>query len=167
MRILEQGLRNTALDNGSLYSYFDNGFIVATTSLNAYEIARLLVDSGDSAVLTGANEFNGIKWFNEEMMSRALEIAEQFYIADAKKSDAKKVESVFKSLKKAQQSAEYRCENFIATFKPKVRKTLKKSTQTKKPATKTAGPAQKTQVKSGSKTARKVKTTSDKSSSKK
>ncbi|HAC31511.1 MAG TPA: alpha-amylase [Treponema sp.] len=172
MRILEQGLRNTALDNGSLYSYFDNGFIVATTSLNAYEIARLLVDSGDSAVLTGANEFNGIKWFNEEMMSRALEIAEQFYIADAKKTDVRKVESVFKSLKKAQQSAEYRCENFIATFKPKVRKALKKSTQSKiKPAAKTAGPAQKTKVKPApkpaSKAARKAKTTSDKSSSKK
>ncbi len=166
MRILEQGLRNTDLDNGSLYSYFDNAFIIAATSLKAYDIAKLLVESADSAVLTGANEFNGIKWFNEEMMSRALEFAEQFYLADAKKADIRKVESVFKSLKKAQKSAEFKCENFIAPFKPKTKKTTKKTLAPKiKPAAKTAKPAKKTQAKPASKKAKK--TTSDKSSSKK
>lgn len=120
------------------YSFFEKAFIFKSAKIDELSLARLLVDSEYSRNLTGTNEFDGVKWFNKEMMENALKEAEEILLEGKSKALTEKIKKIFKNLDSAQKKSEYKCENFLKTFAPKKKKTAKtakkdeKSVKTKK-----------------------------------
>ncbi len=113
-----------------LYSQFHNIFIIGPCKADEYEIATLFVNSEHSFELSGANEYDGIKWFNKEKMEENLELAESLFELDFYGTLSPQTKAIFKNLAKAAAKAEYKCDLFIKPFEPK-KKASKKKTETK------------------------------------
>ncbi len=124
-----------------LYSDFHNIFIIGPCKANEYEIANLFVNSLHSFELSGANEYDGVKWFNKEKMEENLLLAESLFEKDFYGTLDPKTKTVFKNLRKAAEKAEYKCDLFLKPFEPK-KKVTKKKTAAKK--AKPKAPAKKT-----------------------
>ena len=125
------------------YRFFEKAFIFKSAKIDELSLARLLVNSEYSRNLTGTNEFDGVKWFNKEMMENALKEAEEILLEGKSKALTEKIKKIFKNLDSAQKKSEYKCENFLKTFAPKKKKTAK------------AAKKDKTSVKTKKKTAKK------------
>jgi len=96
------------------YNYFNKAFIFASVKQDAASLAKLLCSSQYSSLLTGENEYNGIKWFNKELMELSLKLAEEVLCAGESASKKTKIKAIIKKLNNAQKKAEYKCENFLA-----------------------------------------------------
>ncbi len=95
------------------YAYFEKAFILATAQADAQKIASLLVNSKYEWLLSGANVFDGTKWFNKEKMEDSLKIAQKVLSFGKKGEQIKELETLFNNLDKAQKQAEYKCDIFI------------------------------------------------------
>ena len=93
------------------------------------------MESRYSGKLSGANEFDGIKWFNKEKMEASLKAAVEILTAGKTKTATAKIETLVAGLDEAQKNSGYRCENFLNFFAPKKKK---KSVKTAKSADKSA-----------------------------
>lgn len=93
-----------------LFDYFEKAFAVLSCDENEKSIAKMLVDSKYSAKFAGVNEFNGIKWFNKELMENSLEEFEKILLIKATKKQKTKVDKIFKNLKKCVSESEYKCD---------------------------------------------------------
>ena len=105
-----------------IFNYFKNAFVFLSVSPKEREIASLLVNSSYSSFLSGANEFNGIKWFNKEMMETSLKTGEYIYSLKSSKKQKEKIKAVFENLQDSAENSEFKCENFIKPFCPKKNK---------------------------------------------
>lgn len=105
-----------------IFNYFKNAFVFLSVSPKEMEVASLLVNSSYSSFLSGANEFNGIKWFNKEMMENSLKTGEYFYSLKSSKKQKEKIKAVFENLQDSAENSEFKCENFIKPFCPKKNK---------------------------------------------
>ena len=114
------------------YRFFEKAFIFKSAKIDELSLARLLVNSEYSRNLTGTNEFDGVKWFNKEMMENALKEAEEILLEGKSKALTEKIKKIFKNLDSAQKKSEYKCENFLKTFAPKKKKTAKAAKKDKK-----------------------------------
>ena len=83
-------------------------------------LAELLVNSKDAWTFAGVNEYNGIKWFNKELIDESLWYAGSVLLSSNLK-DKEKTEKIFKSLEAAKDKAEYQCEKFMAAFVKKTK----------------------------------------------
>lgn len=94
------------------------------------KLASRLVSSKYSWLLTGANEYGGVKWFNAEKMAEILKQGKEIFSLG--KSDEKNAQvlKLFKKLDSAQKKSEYKCENFLKTFEKEPAK--KKETKNNK-----------------------------------
>ena len=119
--------KNTIQDD----MFFKKTFTLAPVKIDAYKIAQLLADSDKSAFLAGRNTYDGVHWFNKEMMENSLKLAEKILCVGLSKSSAAKVCAIFKKLAKAAEKSGYKCEEFIKPFEPKKTKTVKKTTAKK------------------------------------
>ncbi|WP_407428797.1 hypothetical protein, partial [Treponema sp.] len=83
--------------------------------------AQRLCDSELAWLYIGANEYDGVKWFNKEKMEDTLCLYQRILSLGSSASKQKTVDSLFKKLNSAQKKAEYKCEAFTAQFtvKPK------------------------------------------------
>jgi hypothetical protein len=109
----------------------------------------------------GANEFNGIRWFNKEKMDLSLFFGRAMGFLGGTKSEREKFEKIYKALAESVENAEYKCDFFTGNLKPAEEKksakkgAAKKSTVKKssaKSAEKSAEKKKSAQAKSGEKT---------------
>ncbi len=100
------------------------GKAIAKDEKNAlYEILSKMCESGYARMLTGANAFNGVTWFNKETTDWTM--THGFAVALLSDKEEKAVLDAFGTMLKAKEKAEYKCEEFIKPFAPKVAKAKK------------------------------------------
>ena len=117
----------------------------------AYKIVSLLVESSHSKLLSGANTFDNVAWFNKEVSDESLNIITTLLLLASEKDDVDEVLKLYKTLTAAKLKAAYKCELFLKPFAPVEKKTpAKKDGKTGK-------------AKSSSKTSTKKSEKSDKS----
>ena len=138
----------------------------------AAQISELLVISKYRRILSGANLFDNIWWFNKEITDDSLNLEELLMLMNSKTSDIPNVLKLFKELRASKLKAAYKCELFSKAFEPlsKENKTKKKSASPKKTASpkKSAGTKKSSTVKkdtTGKKAAAVKKTNSTKKAS--
>ena len=124
---------NTKIGDMLSYNFFDRAFALSegsqpkltesSSKADLLLVAQKLADSNDSWLLVGANEYDGIKWFNKEKMEGSLALYKALLSLNASTAKQAAVDSLFKKLNIAQKKAEYKCEAFVAQFVPKTKKT--------------------------------------------
>ena len=107
----------------------------AQTRTTAARITELLVISKYRRILSGANLFDNIWWFNKEICDNSLNMVELLMFMNAKSSETEKVLKLFKLIRTAKLKAAYKCELFIKEFAPKKKEApAKKAAVSKKSA---------------------------------
>ncbi|MGN0728716.1 alpha-amylase family glycosyl hydrolase [Treponema sp.] len=127
VRIFE-GMKISGLDFGPA------GFMNST-----YTLARLLVDSENSFMLTGANEFNGVRWFNKEKMDAALWYALAANCMSGSKTFCEQIFRMYRTLFASKEVSEYKCGLFTDAVKP-VEKISRKTAGAEKTTEKKSAP---------------------------
>ena len=126
----------------SSLNFGTSGFVKST-----YTVAKSLVDSENSFVLTGANEYNGVRWFNKEKMDATLWYAFASNSTTSKRILREQIFRLYRTLFASKELAEYKCEQFTEAVKPvkmpapktekaKAKKSSVEKTDAKKPAAK-------------------------------
>lgn len=95
----------------------------------AYDFVAMLTSGAKAKILSGANEFNGVVWFNKELLEASIILHAVLALICEKEEEA--VLEQYKTLLGASQKAEYKCENLLKPFAPKVAKTASKSSAKK------------------------------------
>ena len=99
---------------------------------SAARITELLVISKYRRLLSGANLFDKVWWFNKELCDDSINMVELLMLITAKASTTADILKLFKDLRAAKLKAVYKCEQFAMAYAPKA--------TAKKPATKKAAP---------------------------
>lgn len=107
------------------FNFGTSGIVKST-----YEVALLLADSKYAALLTGANEYNGIKWFNKELMENTLWLALASVVMNSPRILKEQIFRLYRTLTAAKESSEYKCEKFIEAVKPLAKKSRPKCAKT-------------------------------------
>ncbi|MBO4533795.1 MAG: alpha-amylase [Treponema sp.] len=129
----------------------------------AARITELLVISKYRRVLSGANLFDNIWWFNKEVCDNSINQIELLMLMNAKSSEAEKVFKLFKEIRAAKLKAAYKCELFIKEFAPKKKEApAKKAAASKKTAESSKKPAAPKKTAAAKKTAAPKKATTSK-----
>lgn len=89
------------------------------------DIAKLLVQSPYSGILSGTNEFDHIWWFNKELSDKSLNTIIIVKLLSAKTAEITKIQKLYKDLCAAKLKAAYRCELFVKEFEKTKVKTVK------------------------------------------
>ena len=115
----------------TLASVSDSTLIAKDEKKAAYEVIRLLTESNKAYILSGANRFNDVVWFNKEVCeSSVITVIALALLAEKEEEDVLKM---FSTLAKAMDAAEYKCAEFIKPFAPKeVKKSSAKKAAPKK-----------------------------------
>ena len=108
----------------------------------AYQIVKLLTESPKAYILSGANRFNDVVWFNKEVCESS--VINSIVLALLAEKDEEAILKEFSTLVTAMNGAEYKCAEFIKPFAPKEAKT--KKSKAKEPK-KTTGTKSKTTTK--------------------
>ncbi len=108
----------------------------------AYQIVKLLTESPKAYILSGANRFNDVVWFNKEVCESS--VINSIILALLAEKDEEAILKEFSTLVTAMNGAEYKCAEFIKPFAPKEAKT--KESNAKEPK-KTTGTKSKTTTK--------------------
>jgi len=138
------GMKNTFDNIFSLMHIRSLNFGAASYLASVHEAAKFITYGEYSAALTGANEYNGIRWFNKEKMDLTL-----WYILASVSTFCPRIMrnnifKLYKTLSSARDSAEYQCAKFVAIVAPVKVKRARSSAKTataapkKSPAKKTA-----------------------------
>ncbi|MCR5218334.1 alpha-amylase family glycosyl hydrolase [Treponema sp.] len=92
----------------------------------AADIGELLTGQEYGRLLSGANDFNGIRWFNKELFESALSYS-YFAMLLAKNASAKKI---LTEIEKACAKAEYQCQLLMEALTGKKKTSAKKASST-------------------------------------
>ena len=96
----------------------------------AFEIVKLLTQGKYASLLSGANRFNDICWFNKEVSDESIALVTAIALLEATAAQTEAVLKEYADLLSAKTKAEYQCGNFIKPFVPKTEakeKTVKSS----------------------------------------
>ncbi|HBD68684.1 MAG TPA: alpha-amylase, partial [Treponema sp.] len=125
------------------YNFGTSGAVKST-----YETSLLLVEGDYAQLLTGANEFNGIRWFNKERMDETLWYGFAAVVMYSPRILREQIYRLYRTLYAAKEKAEYQCQKFTDALKPasltkrstktSTAKKSAKKTSTKKTSTKTS-----------------------------
>ena len=123
---------NTKIGSMDSYNLFDRAFALAegkepsltekAAKEDALLVAKKLAGSNEAWLLSGANEYDGIRWFNKEKMESSLALYKAILELGASAAKKAAVDSLFKKLNAAEKKAEYKCEEFVKAFEPKGQK---------------------------------------------
>ena len=91
-------------------------FKAAEAKTKAYNIVRLLTQSEYSSLLSGANSFDGVRWFNKELCESSLNIIFAMMLISAKTGSLEKITALYKTICSAKLKAAYKCELFLKPF---------------------------------------------------
>ena len=115
------------------YNFGTSGAVKST-----YETSLLLVEGDYAQLLTGANEFNGIRWFNKERMDETLWYGFAAVVMYSPRILREQIYRLYRTLYAAKEKAEYQCQKFTDALKPaSLTKRTTKSSAAKTSATKT------------------------------
>ena len=146
-RKLSEILSEAGVNNPDIQATFTKIFVTmkirdfnfgdAAVTKSTWDIAKLFVEGEYAPLLSGANEFNGIRWFNKEKLDDSLWysiVAVLMYTPGILRDQ---IYRLYRTLVAAKNSAEYKCENFTNALKPADAQDLealaeKKSEKTKK-----------------------------------
>ena len=109
----------------------------------AFEIVKLLTQGKFSNLLSGANRFNNICWFNKEVSDESIALVTAIALLGATAAQESAILAEYADLLSAKTKAEYQCGNFIKPFVPKTEKDSDKETKEEKPAKKASKKAKK------------------------
>ncbi len=111
-------------------------FTANEAKVKAYNIVRLLTQSEYSSLLSGANTFDGVRWFNKELCESSLNLIFAMMLISAKAGSLEKITALYKTVCSAKLKAAYKCELFIKPFAPVHKKAVKtaKPSKTEKEA---------------------------------
>ncbi len=106
----------------------------------SYKIVSLLTQSKYTPVLSGANTFDNIRWFNKELTQTSLNEIIMLMLLNSKEEKLPQVFKLYKSLNTAKTKSAYKCELFEKAFEtvkqPTRQSTNQHSKQTSKQSTK-------------------------------
>ncbi len=122
----------------------DFNFGDASLAKSTWETAKLFVEGEYAVLLSGANEFNGIRWFNKEKLDDSLWysiVAVLMYTPGILRDQ---IYRLYRTLVAAKNSAEYKCKNFTDALKPSDAEELESLAETKDAKTKKVPKAKKT-----------------------
>ncbi|MCR5080105.1 MAG: alpha-amylase [Treponema sp.] len=125
------------------------GFVKST-----YEVAVQFVDGEQSVLLSGANEYDGTKWFNKEIIESTLYFGLTTNAMCSSRILREQIYRLFRTLTAAKELAEYKCLEFTNAVKP-VKMPVKK-VPTKKATVKKTAASKDSSEKSESKTTKKT-----------
>ncbi len=123
-RKIAEFLKTSSVSDGTTYNVFERLFVLASgkmpkldakesPKISAETLANRLTTSSESYLLSGANEYNGIRWFNKELMDSSLFLALEILLLGAGKEKAKRIIALSKTLEKAKNAAEFKCDEFV------------------------------------------------------
>ncbi|MBQ9539160.1 MAG: alpha-amylase, partial [Treponema sp.] len=129
------GMKETFLNIFELMSVRSLNFGAASYLNSAYETAKELTYGERAFSLTGANDFNGIRWFNKEKMDLTLWYLLAAISMYSPRIMRNNIFKLYKTLCTARDGAEYQCEKFTEAIRP-AKKETKAKVAVKKPAAK-------------------------------
>jgi len=92
---------------------------------STYEVACVIADSVDSFSLCGANEYDGVKWFNKERIEESLWYMLSSNIMCKPNLSRTNIYKLYTVLDAAKEGAEYHIEKFLEAVAPAVKKQSK------------------------------------------
>ncbi len=102
----------------SLYGRVEDGGDVKKMS---FRIVHELVEGRNAALLSGANCFDNVWWFNRETSDMSLALAKMSALLEADEDSVPEVMKLFRKIDSSKTKAAYRCALFVAEFSPKKR----------------------------------------------
>ncbi len=141
--VKDDGIKNTLRGLFLMMKIRDLNFGATGFAKSTEETARILVEGPDAYLLTGVNEFNGIRWFNKEKMDASLWYAYTAITMYSPRNQKEQVHRLYKTLIAAKDGAEYQCGKFIDALVTE-KKTVSK---TKRPTKKTVSSTDDTEEK--------------------
>ena len=154
-KLSEKDLRSSLTKLFILSSATNAADIKKDEKAAAYKICKLLMTGKYCYILSGANNFDNIWWFNRELSDDSLNKIILLAALPQTAANAKLVFSLFKTISAAKTKAAYKCKNLLKEFEPEkkakkntARSSTKKKTET---AVKTKAKSAKTGVKSSAK----------------
>jgi len=119
---------------------------------NLQKIIELLVDSPKSGLLSGANTFDNVRWFNKETIEASINLITQLMLLSAQDNQIDSVLAMYKTLGTAKLKAAYKCELLLKQFQPKTAARRKTDTaEAKTSKVKASAKASSTEKKSAAK----------------
>ncbi len=109
----------------------DFNFGPASFIKSTYETAKLLVCSKDAPLLSGANEFNGIKWFNKEGIEETLWFVLKTVAMYNSRTLREQIYRLYRTLNAAKECSEYKCDEFLKLLEPPKKILPKKNSSAK------------------------------------
>ena len=116
----------------------DLSFAPSASKKSTYETAVLLADSGSAFELSGAHEYNGVKWFNKERMESTIWYGFVAAAMCSPRTQREHIQKLHKTIVAAKDGAEYKCAAFTDALNPNseagVKTQAKKTRARKAPA---------------------------------
>ena len=134
--IRENGIRETFRGLFLMMKIRDLNFGATGFAKSTEEAARILVEGPDSFLFTGANDFNGVRWFNKEKMDDSLWYGFAAITMYSPRNQKEQVHRLYRTLSAAKERAEYRCDKFLETLVPDKKVSVRKSSAKKSDAAK-------------------------------
>ena len=116
----------------------DFNFGASGQAKSTYETARLLTEGEYSWELTGANNFNGIRWFNKEKMESSLWYAFAAVSMYSPRILREHIHRLYRTLVAAKEGAQYQCEKFLEAVRPVQKKRVLAKAKTSKASKKSS-----------------------------
>ena len=127
---LNKDLRNLLQKSFLLLSYADSSKLPKDQKAIAYKLTTLLTEGKYAGLLSGANTFDNIRWFNKELLEENLNLAIMYMALNAKTAKLSEVFKLYKVICSAKLKAAYKCELLVKPFAPAEKKTKSRSTNT-------------------------------------
>jgi len=118
-------------------------FLSSQITLNKAKTAQLLVEGKYAAALSGANKYDGVVWFNKELIENSINVLFLMKLLNAGEKKQPEFFKMYKEICAAKLKAAYKCDLFTGEFLPK------KKFSKKAPAAKSKTTAKSKTVKKG------------------
>lgn len=112
----------------------------------AYKLVKAIADDETAPLLSGANRFNDVIWFNKEVVDSSIVNAFAVALLDSDVSDEDAILKEYTKVLSAKEDSGYKCEEFIKVFAPakKAEKKTEKKSDSKKSESKKSSEKPKT-----------------------
>lgn len=130
-RKISEFIKDANVSKDSMYHLFDRLFIIANAKqpklkrgqnqkemkADALIIAEKITSAEYGWALCGANDYDGVRWFNKELMDSTLMLWHLIMILSSRSKEKQSaILELFKKLSNAKDKAEYKCAPFVREF---------------------------------------------------
>ena len=139
-RKISEFIKEANVSRDSMHNFFERMFILAASKqpklrtgqkpkdfkADALVVARNITSVEHGWLLCGANDYDGVRWFNKELMDSTLMLMSLMMVLPSR-SKAKQgaILELFKMLTKAKENAEYKCGLFVDAFAAEPKKAVR------------------------------------------